>query len=116
MIPRPGVTIATRILAFSYKPEIDEPTKQALRESILNLQTKCRRDGHPYIRDISAGSQKSSEPFSKGLEYMFIITFNSFEERSYFIREDPEHQAFQLQLNEVVSNVWIGDFQDSVWA
>ena len=58
----------TQIVTFSFKSEIPDFMQASLREDFLGLKYKCRKNGSPYILEITAGAQQSVEAFTQNME------------------------------------------------
>ncbi|KZP23461.1 hypothetical protein FIBSPDRAFT_858418 [Athelia psychrophila] len=52
----------------------------------------------------------SIEAFTRGLQVIFVLTFNSVEDYTYYVNEDAVHLAFAAELGNAVSDIWVGDF------
>lgn len=44
-----------------------------------------------------------------------MVTFNSVEDRTFYVREDEVHLPFSFKLKEVISESWVGDFINGAW-
>lgn len=98
---RPG--LLRHIVLFQY----DEKTTPALRQEIADrfcALAESRRDGKRYIVSIESGRQNSPEGKHRGLEYGFIVTFESEGDRNYYVGTplindpafyDPAHDEFK---------------------
>ncbi|UPX17143.1 uncharacterized protein EKO05_0007518 [Ascochyta rabiei] len=69
----------------------------------------------PYILSITGGKDTSIEDLQNGMSHAFILRFNSDEERDYYVKEDPAHQAFKDAAAAVVENTIVVDFQEGVF-
>lgn len=49
------------------------------------------------------------------MSHAFILRFNSNEDRDYYVKEDPAHQAFKDAAAEVVEKTLVVDFQEGVF-
>ena len=50
-----------------------------------------------------------------GMSHAFILRFSSNEERDYYVKEDPAHQAFKDAAAAVVEKTIVVDFQEDVF-
>ncbi|KAF2491456.1 stress responsive A/B barrel domain protein [Lophium mytilinum] len=59
----------------------------------LALRTDCIHPstGQPYIKSIQGGTDQSVQGQNKEMTHAFIIEFESEEDRTYFLKEDPVH-------------------------
>ena len=49
-----------------------------------------------------------------GMSHAFILRFNSKDERDYYVKEDPAHQAFK-DAAAVVEKTVVVDFQEGIF-
>ena len=88
------MTSLTHIVIFQYKSDIDEAQKTAITKAFLDLRNQCispanfTSPGAPYILNIIAGSNNSSEDQAKGYEVSrhtnrFAIIFLNFRSVRY---------------------------------
>ena len=132
----------THIVIFQYKIDTDEAQKTAITEAFLALRDQClspdnfTSPGAPYILNIIAGSNNSSEDPGKGYQvsrhpnrfaiillnispirrqHAYIVTFASAQHRDYYVDHDPAHNAFKLLVGPLLEKVVVTDFVDGVW-
>lgn len=63
----------------------------------------------------SATIQASDMRQQNGMSHAFILRFNTNEERDYYVKEDPAHQAFKEAAAAVVEKTIVVDFQEGVF-
>ena len=133
----------THIVIFQFKSDTDEAQKSAFSEAFLALRNQCISPDHfaspgaPYILNIIAGSNNSSEAPAKGYQvsrhaqkpffainpsqhldhdqHAYIVTFASVEHRDYYAHHDPAHKAFKSFGGPLIEKVVATDFIDGVW-
>jgi hypothetical protein len=49
------------------------------------------------------------------MSHAFIIRFDSNEDRNYYVKEDPAHQAFKNAVAAVVEKAQVIDFQEGIF-
>ena len=58
-------------------------------------------------------------PFDNGLQngitHGFVVEFGSVEDRDYYVKEDPTHQAFVKSIEDLVEKAIVVDFNDKVF-
>lgn len=87
----------------------------------------------PYILSVTGGKDTSSEGLQvrktpestvleasdtrqqNGMSHAFILRFVSNEDRDYYVKEDPAHQAFKDAAAAVVEKTLVMDFQEGVF-
>jgi hypothetical protein len=45
----------------------------------------------------------------------FVVEFSSTEDRDYYVKEDPAHQAFVKSIEDVLEKPIVLDFDDGVY-
>lgn len=99
-----------------------------LKKSCVHPDTR-----RPYILSITGGKdtsiealqvpetlvlvtiQASDSQLQNGMSHAFILRFSSNEERDYYVKEDPAHQAFKDAAAAVVEKTIVVDFQEGVF-
>jgi hypothetical protein len=114
----------THIVIFQYKSDTTTAQKNDIACAFLALRTACLSPndnpnftsaGSPYILDIIAGSNNSSEEPARGYEHAYIVTFSSGPQRDYYVNQDPAHDAFKKKVGPLLEKVVVTDFTDGVW-
>jgi hypothetical protein len=94
---------------------------------MLDLKESCihPQSGKPYIKSLTGGKDNSIEGkqvcwtrpplrFSNakkdGIEYAFVVEFESTADRTYYVKTDPIHQAFKKITENVVEKVIVVDY------
>ncbi|KAJ8106355.1 hypothetical protein OPT61_g9592 [Boeremia exigua] len=81
-----------------------------LKKSCVRVDTR-----RPYILSITGGRDTSLEGLQSGMSHAFILRFSSNEDRDYYVKEDPAHQAFKDAAAAVVEKAIVVDFQEGVF-
>jgi hypothetical protein len=99
-----------------------------LKKSCVHPDTR-----RPYILSITGGKDISIESLQvpetlgsaitqasdihqqNGMSHAFILRFNSNEDRDYYVKEDPAHQAFKDAASAVIEKTLVVDFQEGVF-
>lgn len=78
------------------------------------------RDGAPYIRSVTGGTQASPERAGHGFEHGFVVEFASAADRDYYLGRpflaeeapyDREHDAFKEFVRPFLADVLVFDFE-----
>ncbi|KAH8891426.1 hypothetical protein GQ53DRAFT_746541 [Thozetella sp. PMI_491] len=64
----------------------------------------------PYILSLKGGKDNSPEGLQNGITHGFVVEFASTEDRDYYVKIDPSHQAFIRSLGGLVDKVIVVDF------
>jgi hypothetical protein len=106
---------STPVLHFTtFRYRFSEDRKKVI-ERFLALQQGCVKPpsgGTPYIVSIETGKATSPEGFDQGMVDGFLMTFNSEEDHSFYIDEDPVHKEFQRFVSPKLDKegVFVFDF------
>ncbi|KZT55566.1 hypothetical protein CALCODRAFT_484660 [Calocera cornea HHB12733] len=101
----------THIVLFALAPSSTAEAQQALAARFLALKDKCvKPDGSKYIKSLIGGKQTSPEGKGKGLQYGFVVEFETEEDRTYYLEKDAEHLAFAGGNGGLVTDACVFDF------
>ncbi|KAL7948924.1 hypothetical protein V8C42DRAFT_312697 [Trichoderma barbatum] len=82
----------------------------ALKDNCVTATTKT-----PYIKSVTGGINNSSEGFNNGLTHGFTFEFGSFEDRAYYLKEDPAHLSLVGKLIAIVEKITVFDYEVGVF-
>lgn len=51
-----------------------------------------------------------ADVFKNGITHAFVVEFENVQDREYYVKHDPAHQAFIKSLDGVVEKVQVIDF------
>jgi hypothetical protein len=54
----------------------------------------------------------SDNDLQNGITHGFVVEFASREDRDYYVKEDPTHQAFVKSIEDLVEKAIVVDFND----
>ncbi|KZO91929.1 hypothetical protein CALVIDRAFT_541416 [Calocera viscosa TUFC12733] len=101
----------THIVLLAFVPTASAQSLASVAERFLALKTKCKKpDGSTYIKSLVGGKQTSPEGKGKGLQYGFVVEFETEEDRTYYLEADPDHLAFAGSNKGVANDVCVFDF------
>ncbi|RPA88235.1 hypothetical protein BJ508DRAFT_300589 [Ascobolus immersus RN42] len=107
----------THIVLFSFAANLPWSVKQSISSSMLNLATTCLHPatGKPYIRSGIGGTDNSPEGLQAGYTHVFVVEFESEEDRNYYVNEDPVHKKFKEGLKGKVEKALVVDFEKGIF-
>lgn len=103
---------------------------------MLELKDKCVHPstGKPYIKSSKGGAENSVEGLAVsaldetlqpkianhfinqgGITHVFVVEFDSREDRDYYALKDPAHLAYAASLGAIVDKVQVVDFSADVF-
>ncbi|KAF3007883.1 hypothetical protein E8E13_010964 [Curvularia kusanoi] len=113
----PLVPYTTHIVLFQFKETATSFAIKEITSRFFGLKKSCvHPDTHrPYILSITGGIDTSIEGLQNDISHAFILKFSSSEERDYYVKSDPAHQAFKEAAATVVEKTIVVDFQEGVF-
>ncbi|XPS77724.1 hypothetical protein M3J09_009751 [Ascochyta lentis] len=113
----PLVPYTTHVVLFKFKETASGIAIKEITSKFFGLKKACihPETRRPYVLSITGGKDTSIEDLQNGMSHAFILRFNSNEERDYYVKEDPAHQAFKDTAAAVVENTIVVDFQEGVF-
>ncbi|KAE8365650.1 stress responsive A/B barrel domain-containing protein [Aspergillus caelatus] len=100
------------LVLFKFKPEIGITTQQEILREFLSLPQKCKDSSHnPYITSIRGGVECGAGS-SSGYTHIFIVEFNSMQEREYYKGSDPVHLHFASRIMRMLAFIRILVFEE----
>jgi len=106
------------VVLFEFKPNVELDVLEDVCKRMIALKDKCLHPTtqKPYILSSVGGRDNSPEGHQVGgFSHGFVSHFESFEDRRYYLEEDPEHLAFIKSLEGVTQNVRVIDFVPGVF-
>ncbi|KAL7947690.1 stress responsive A/B barrel domain-containing protein [Trichoderma barbatum] len=107
----------THTILCQFKAEVKADDIKAVCKQFFALKDDCIHPttGTGYIISLKGGKDSSIEAMQQGLTHGFIIEFASAEDRDYYVKTDPAHQAIVKSLQDIVENVIVVDFSDGMF-
>ncbi|KAF1358341.1 hypothetical protein EJ07DRAFT_124781 [Lizonia empirigonia] len=113
----PLIPYTTHVVLFQFKETASAFARKEITSKFFGLKKSCVHPDsrRPYILAITGGKDTSIEGLQDGMSHAFILRFSSKEERDYYVKEDPAHQAFKDAAAAVVEKTIVVDFQEGVF-
>ncbi|KAL2760181.1 hypothetical protein ACRALDRAFT_1091148 [Sodiomyces alcalophilus JCM 7366] len=102
----------THTVLFQFKNEANPDDVKAACARFLSLKENCLHPtGHtPYIASLKGGKDNSPEGLQNGITHGFVVEFASAEDRDYYVKDDPAHQAFVKSIGGLIEKAVVVDF------
>ncbi|KAF2256383.1 hypothetical protein BU26DRAFT_414758 [Trematosphaeria pertusa] len=115
--PQDVIPPTTHIVLFQFKQSVTPFQVKEITSKMLALKKSCI---HPstrtsYIKSITGGKDNSIEDLQDGISHAFIVQFYTNEDRTYYVDEDPVHQAFKDAVSPYLEKTQVVDFQEGVF-
>ncbi|EWG39682.1 hypothetical protein FVEG_15058 [Fusarium verticillioides 7600] len=107
----------THTVLFQFKDNVDQKDITKTCDDFLQLKDLCIHPTRkkPYIISLLGGKDNSPEGMQNGITHGFVATFESAEDRDYYVKTDPAHQAFIAKVGSVVEKAIVVDFMNGVY-
>ncbi|KAF5008541.1 hypothetical protein FDECE_5197 [Fusarium decemcellulare] len=107
----------THTVLFQFKADASPDDVKETVGKLFALKDNCLHPttNTPYIVSLKGGKDNSPEGLQGGLTHGFVAEFKSAEDRDYYVKKDPAHQAFIATLPALLEKVVAVDFTDGVF-
>ncbi|PWY90583.1 hypothetical protein BO94DRAFT_555692 [Aspergillus sclerotioniger CBS 115572] len=107
----------THLVLFQFKADTSPKVISETCTRMLDLKDNCIHptSQKPYILAASGGQDNSPEGIQNGITHAFVVQFATAEDRDYYVKQDPAHQAFIKSLDGIVEKAQVVDFTDRVY-
>ncbi|KAF4973178.1 hypothetical protein FZEAL_9395 [Fusarium zealandicum] len=107
----------THTVLFQFKSDANPDDVKAACARFLALKEDCI---HPttktaYITSLKGGQDNSPEGMQNGITHGFVAEFNTAEDRDYYVKTDPAHQAFVKSIGGLLDKAIVVDFTNGVY-
>jgi len=105
------------LVQFKFKDEVTADEVHQACSRMLALKVNCLHPTtkQPYVSSIVGGKDNSAEGLQQGLTHAFVVEFASEDDRDYYVRHDPAHQAFVKSIGVVVEKAQVLDFTPGIF-
>ncbi|KAH7323126.1 hypothetical protein B0I35DRAFT_477013 [Stachybotrys elegans] len=107
----------THTVLFQFKAGAEPAEVKAACDRFLALKDSCLHptSKSPYIASLKGGQDNSPEGLQNGITHGFVAEFKSLEDRDYYVKNDPAHQAFIKSIGGLVDKAIVVDFTNGVY-
>ncbi|GCB27200.1 hypothetical protein AAWM_10085 [Aspergillus awamori] len=107
----------THIVQFQFKSSLAPERIQETCAHLVSLKDKCLHPitQKPYIKSFKAGKQDSPEGKNNGITHVFVMEFESDQDREYYLTKDPAHLGFVQTLDGLIEKSQVVDFTEGVF-
>ncbi|KAF7979253.1 hypothetical protein HWV62_42922 [Athelia sp. TMB] len=103
----------TYVLVFTFTDNAAQATRNKICKEVLDLKSKCVKDGNPYISHITGGPNLNQAANEN--EMVFVIEFVNQADRDYFVQQDSAAGSFRQSMSRHVSDLMIAGMEPGVW-
>ncbi|ORY12984.1 stress responsive A/B barrel domain-domain-containing protein [Clohesyomyces aquaticus] len=107
----------THIVLFQFKFSANADDIKTVSQQMLALRDNCIHptSKKPYIKSASGGTDNSQEGFQNGITHVFVMEFESAEDRDYYVNDDPLHDEFKSFAGQFLEKAQVIDFTNGVF-
>ncbi|ROT42986.1 dabb-domain-containing protein [Sodiomyces alkalinus F11] len=107
----------THTVLFQFKAGANPDDVKAACARFLALRQNCiHPTAHtPYITSLKGGKDNSPEGVQNGMTHGFVVEFASADDRDYYVKDDPAHQAFAKSIGDLVEKAVVVDFTSGIY-
>ncbi|KAI8408154.1 hypothetical protein FOFC_11088, partial [Fusarium oxysporum] len=107
----------THTVLFQFKDDVDQKDIRKTCDDFLQLKDQCIHptSNKPYILSLQGGKDNSPEGMQNGITHGFVATFESAEDRDYYVKTDPAHQTFIANVGGLLEKAIVVDFTNGVY-
>ncbi|KAJ6497751.1 stress responsive A/B barrel domain-containing protein [Mycena sanguinolenta] len=100
------------IVLFQFKADASPEATQKGCAGMLSLKEGCLHPEtqRPYIKSLTGGKDNSPEGLQNGIQYAFVVEFETTADRDYYVATDPTHQAFVKSIGTIVEKIIVVDY------
>ncbi|RMZ83956.1 hypothetical protein DV737_g1315, partial [Chaetothyriales sp. CBS 132003] len=105
------------IVLFSFKSSVGAAGVNQICDQMIALKDNCIHptSSKPYIKSLTGGLDNSPEGVQGGITHVFVVVFDSAEDRDYYVNDDPAHAVFKELADKVVDKVQVIDYAPGVF-
>ena len=92
------------VVAFKFKEDVRKEDIRKVEDAFRALKTKI-----PQVQRLVWGMNNSPEMLNKGCTHVWILGFNSEEDRNVYLTH-PDHQEFGKLVKPLLADVFVADF------
>lgn len=92
------------VVAFKFKEDARKEDIRKVEEAFRALKTKI-----PQVQKLVWGLNNSPEGLNKGCTHVWILSFNSDEDRNVYLTH-PDHVEFGKLVKPLLADVFVADF------
>ncbi|KAI8947948.1 stress responsive A/B barrel domain-containing protein [Xylaria longipes] len=100
------------LVLFQFKADASAEQVEKAYTGMLSLKDACLHPTtqKPYIKSFTGGKDNSSEGQQNGIQYAFVVEFESIEDRDFYVNIDQAHKAFVASALPIIEKVIVVDY------
>ncbi|KAF8178555.1 hypothetical protein K438DRAFT_1726133 [Mycena galopus ATCC 62051] len=97
---------------FQFKADASPEAVQEACVRMLSLKEGCIHPESrlPCIKSLTGGKDNSTEGLQNGIQYAFVVEFESAADRDYYVVTDPTHKAFVKSIAAIMQKAIVVDY------
>ncbi|KAI0970863.1 stress responsive A/B barrel domain-containing protein [Xylaria arbuscula] len=100
------------IILLQIKSEASAEQVEKAYAQMLSLKDDCLHptSQKPYIKSLTGGKDNSPEGRQNGIQYAFVVEFESVEDRDFYVSSDQAHKAFVANAAPIIEKIIVVDY------
>ncbi|KAI1194399.1 stress responsive A/B barrel domain-containing protein [Nemania serpens] len=100
------------LVLFQFKAEATAEEVEKAYLHMLSLKDNCLHPAtqKPYIRSLTGGKDNSPEGLQNGIQYAFVVEFETVADRGFYLNDDEAHKAFLANASPIFEKVIVVDY------
>ncbi|KAI1353595.1 stress responsive A/B barrel domain-containing protein [Xylaria sp. FL0043] len=100
------------LVLFQFKADASADQVEKAYTQMLSLKNACVHPTtqKPYIKSFTGGKDNSPEGLQNGIQYAFVVEFESTEDRDFYVHNDPAHKAFVTNASPIIEKAIVVDY------
>ncbi|KAI0539985.1 stress responsive A/B barrel domain-containing protein [Xylaria digitata] len=100
------------LVLFQFKADASVEQVEKAYAHMLSLKDSCLHPTteKPYIKSLTGGKDNSPEGLQNGIQYAFVVEFESIEDRDFYVNNDQAHKAFIANASPIIEKAIVVDY------
>ncbi|KAI1114822.1 stress responsive A/B barrel domain-containing protein [Nemania sp. NC0429] len=100
------------LVLFQFKADASAKEVEKIYQDMLSLKDNCLHPTtqNPYIKSLTGGKDNSPEGLQNGIQYAFVVEFESEADRDFYVKNDQAHKAFVANASPIFEKAIVVDY------
>ncbi|KAI1160191.1 stress responsive A/B barrel domain-containing protein [Nemania serpens] len=100
------------LVLFQFKADASAEEVEQAYLRMLSLKDNCLHPTTqtPYIKSLTGGTDNSPEGLQNGIQYAFVVEFESVADRDFYVHDDQAHKAFVANASPILEKAIVVDY------
>ncbi|KAI1192192.1 stress responsive A/B barrel domain-containing protein [Nemania serpens] len=100
------------LVMFQFKADASAEEVEKTYLGMLSLRDNCLHSTtqKPYIKSLTGGKDNSPEGLQNGIQYAFVVEFESTADRDFYVHNDQAHKTFVTNAWPIIEKAIVVDY------